>query len=216
MSYDLHEAFSLDSFQTQLNFWDDFEGDSLKAIWTSTLVGGGTGAVIDAMDGGIFRLGTPTASDESKLDWGGATPIRSLHVDKKVTMETKIRANGGVTDTIRYIMTLYFDAGNRIDFYHGVDSLDITIQCVNGGAPTSADSGINIDADYHVYRIECFPADEVHFYIDGVECANSPITTNIPDDAADYLMPRFYIATNADTDPATSMDVDYVAWGQLI
>ena len=59
-------------------------------------------------------------------------------------------------------------------------------------------------------------ASHIHYYIDGVECTNSPLTTNIPDDAGDYLMPFTIISTDADSDPATSSDFDYIAGRQNI
>ena len=209
MSVRFSEAKCLDSMKRRFTFYDTFWGDQLQDLWTLTVVSGGTGAVVDAQDGGIYRLSTPTASDSSLLDWGGATPIRSLHVLKKVTIETRVRFNGGNTDTNR-AFGLLFDADEYIMFIQDVDTADIDIEC-NNAASTKADSGVDDDADWHRYRIECFPTGEVHFYIDGVQCANSPITTNIPTDAADYLRPYFYIATNADTNPATSMDIDYVS-----
>ena len=72
---------------------------------------------------------------------------------------------------------------------------------------TTADSGVAADTDYHIFRIECFPTGEVHYYIDGVETNNSPINVaaNIPNE---YLQPRFYIRTREDA--AKSMDIDYV------
>lgn len=212
MSVRVHEAVSFDTTQHRLDWRDDFWGDSLDAKWTSTFTGGGTGAVIDAVDGGIVRLSTPTASDDAELDWGN---YRSLHVDKKVTAEARVRCNNGVVDTYRRIFWLWYDSQNYVGFaQNGYDSLDIYTFCEDDNVKTQADSGINVDANWHIYRIECFPTGEVHFYIDGVECANSPITTNIPSDAGDYLQPYFAIFTNADTDPATSMDIDYVWWRQ--
>ena len=210
MSVKFQEAFSLDSARRRFEFTDHFLVDSLRDLWTNTLGSGGTGAVVDAVDGGIFRLGTPTASDSSVLDWGGGTPIRSLHVLKKVTMETRVRFNGGVTDTRREI-NLYFDTDNRIYFFHDNGSSSFRINCYNDGASAGSSVVDTVDTDWHIYRIECFPTDEIHFYIDNVETAGSPKTTEIPTDAGDYLMPRFYIATDGDSDPATSMDIDYVA-----
>jgi len=209
MSVKFHEAYCLDSQQDQLLWFDDFLGDQVQDEWRTALVGGGTVTVIDQQTGGIVRLSTPTASDQALLDWGD---IRSLHIDQRISGEARIRCNNGVTDTFRRIFRLSFDVQNYIGFeQQGYDDADIDIVCEDNNIKTSADSGINVDADWHIYRIECFPTGEVHFYIDGVETANSPITTNIPDDATDYLQPYFAIFTNADSDPATSMDVDYCA-----
>ena len=88
------------------------------------------------------------------------------------------------------------------------------IQTTDGGAPTTGDSGVTVDTDYHIYRIECFPTDEVHFYIDGVECGNSPITTNIPDDPTDFFELRLFADTN--TTALRTLDIDYVVVRQEI
>ena len=204
MSVDFHEAVSFDSTRYRVDWEDDFEGDSLKDHWTLTVAGGGTGAVVDGVDGGVSRLSTPTASDVATLWWNS---YRSLHVNKKVTIEAYVRANGGVTDTSRLLCVLVYDASNRIMIYHATDGVDILLYCRNNGAITSVDSGVNLDDQFHVYRIETSPT-AVRFYIDDVLVGT--ITTNIPSDAGDYLQPQIYIVTNADTDPATSMDIDYV------
>ena len=90
MSVDFHESLSFDSTQYRVDWEDDFEGDSLKDHWTLAVGGGGTGAVVDGVDGGVYRLNTPTASDSVLLNWND---IRSLHVNKKVTGEAYIRSN---------------------------------------------------------------------------------------------------------------------------
>ena len=151
MSVRWHEAFCLDSARRRFEFTDHFLGDSLRDLWTNTLGGGGTGAVVDGVDGGVFRLGTPTASDSSQLTWGN---IRSLLVSKKATIETRVRANGGVTDTHRYFGSLQFDLTNKVLFYHNTDSVNINILSRNGGATVAFDSGFDIDDQWHIYRIE--------------------------------------------------------------
>lgn len=204
MSVRFHEAVSFDSTKYRLDWRDDFWGDSLDAMWRSSIGGGGTMAVTDAVDGGIVRIGTPTASDSSILYWND---IRTLHVNKRVSFEARVRDNGGVTDTYRQIR-MYNDGDDYIGFYHNQDSDNIYILSRKDATQTALDSGIDVDTAFHVYKIECFPAGEVHYYIDGVETANSPITTNIPDDV--YLQPYIAIISSADSDPATSMDIDYV------
>ncbi len=206
MSYDIHEAYCLDSFSTQLNFWDDFEGDSLKDLWRSTGDVGGSAVVVDAQDGGVVRLTTNNATLEGwRLDW---TNIRSLHIDKKVTMEVRIKLTH--VEWMVQRLRLYFDAQNYVGFsvVGGVATGDYTIQSEDDNIFGEAASGVTSDTDYHIFRIECFPTGEVHFYIDGVETANSPLTANIPDGAADYLQPYLLIQTREDV--AKTMDIDYV------
>jgi len=136
--------------------------------------------------------------------------IRSLHVDQRVSMEARIKASA---DTyIQLYFALRFDGSNLIMFYvneTGGTPDNILIQCENGGALTSQSTGITQDALYHIYRIECHThgGNHAHFYIDGTETANSPITTNIPDDATDYLQPYLRVLTQEDA--AKSIDIDY-------
>lgn len=195
--------FSFDTFQSRLLWWDDFLGDQLKDEWSTSLVSGGTVAVVDQQTGGIVRL-TSTNTDNSgaAMFWD---VIRTLLVSKKVTIECRVRLSS--TSNIFVCYALFFDTNNQIIFKYDTDDADTNwiIRCRNGGAETVADSGVAPDTNYHVFRIECFPTGEVHFYIDGVETANSPITTNIP---PDYLMP--YITLRTRTTSIKSIDIDYV------
>ena len=210
MSVKVHEAYCLDSQQTQLQFYDDFLGDSIRDLWRSTGDAGGSAVVVDAQDGGIVRITTDgDDGDIYSIDWGD---YRSLHVDKNVTIEVRAKMND--TTDVYYYIGLAFDSNTSVIFYLA-NAGNWQNWTRNGGAITTSDTGVAVDTDYHIFRIECFPTGEVHYYIDDVECANSPITTNIPSDAADYLQPHFYELTNADSDPATSMDVDYCYIRQL-
>lgn len=198
MSVKVHEAFSLDSFQDRLLFFDDFHGDQIQDEWDVS----GTGAVIDQQTGGIVRLTTTAVNgNNSHIDWNN---IRSLLTSKKVTMEVRTKIN--TTANIHPTLQLRFDASNKIMFDYDTNTGDATwyIATENGGAPTEVDSLIAPDTDYHIYRIECFPTGEVHFYIDGVECGNSPITTNIP---TGYLQPFLFVQTREAV--AKTMDIDY-------
>jgi hypothetical protein len=212
MSVKVHEAFSLDSFQDRLLFWDDFVGDQLQDEWTLTVVATGAGAVVDAQTGGVYRLSATTnaTNDAARIDWGGGTPIRSLLASKKVTLE--VRAKLSSVANVEAQLALFFDGTNfmRFRFDTGV-GVNWLIETDDGTGPTSADSGEAADTDYHIYRIECFPTGEVHYYIDGVEVTNSPITTDI---TANHLMPYLYIETLAVA--VKQLDIDYVAARQEI
>ena len=206
MSVKDHEAFSLDSFQDRLLFFDDFHGDQLQNEWALTVVATGAGTVVDAQTGGIYRLSAATnaTNDAARIDWGGGTPIRSLLASKKVTLEVRAKLSSAADVEVQ--LALYFDATNfmRFRFDTGV-GVNWLIETDDGTGPTSADSGIAADTDYHVYRIECLPTGEVHFYIDPpTECANSPIVTDI---TANYLMPYLYVETLAAA--VKQLDIDY-------
>ncbi len=212
MSVKVHEAFSIDSFQDRLLWWDDFLGDQLQDEWSVSGIGG-SAAVVDAQTGGIVRITTGATSGNYRfIKWGD---IRSLHVSKRVSMEVRAKANQATYITIQ--LALRFDSSNLI--YFNVSevaggAVNWFLVCRDDGGSTVLDSGIALDTDYHIFRIECFPTGQVHYYIDGVETANSPITTNIPDDAADYLQPYLIVSTAENA--AKSMDLDYVVVRQEI
>ena len=199
MSVKAHEAYCLDSAQDRLLFYDDFLGDSLRDLWAAAGDAGGGVAVVDTQDGGVVRITTDGDDDDYKiLYWGD---IRSLLVSKKVTMEFRLKLTQTTIDD--FYFGLYNSVTQRIGWY--ASPTNIFIRCRDAGGDAAFDSGIDTDTDYHIYRIECFPAGEVHFYYDGVETANSPITTNI---TALHCQPRFYLRTGEDV--TKTMDIDYV------
>lgn len=209
MSVKAHEAFSIDSFQDRLLWWDDFLGDQIKDEWATALVGSGTIAVVDAQTGGIIRLNVTTnaAADSATINWGN---FNTLLVSKKVTIECRIKLSSAAQ--IFAFIGLWFNFSNIIVFEVNAAALaNFQIRTRSGGADTTADSGIALDTDYHILRIEAFPTGQVHFYIDGVETSNSPITTNI---TASYLRP--YLQLSSQTTAQKNMDVDYVVIRQEI
>jgi len=198
--------FCFDSFQFRLLWWDDFLGDQLRDEWRSTGDVGGSAAVVDAQTGGIVRITTNNVDTENwRIDWN---TIRSLHMNQEITMEVRVKLTQTTNMHVR--LRLYFDDNNFINFrYDSPVGANWLIESRDDGvATTTADSGIAADTDYHILRIECFPAGAVRFYIDGTECNNSPITTNTPNDAADFLQPWLYIRTRENA--AKSMDIDYI------
>jgi len=119
-------------------------------------------------------------------------------------METRVKLIQ--TTNCRVRLELLFDANNRIRFdYDSGVGANWFIYCRDAGGAQSQDFGIIVDTSYHVFRIECFPTGELHYFIDGTETANSPLSANIP---TDYLQPYLYIQTLENL--AKSMDIDYV------
>lgn len=209
MSVKQHEAFSLDTAQKRFWYCDHFLGDQLQDEWDVNLIGGGTGVVVDAQTGGIVRLTTGAiTNNRCDLTWGD---IRSLLLTKKATMELRVKLSTTTNVYLRF--ELRFNDNERVGFNFDTGAADTEwrILTTDGGAQTENDSGITPDTDYHIFRIECHThgSNHVHYYIDGTETANSPITTNIPDDPTDYFQPRIWIVTRADA--TKSMDIDYVA-----
>lgn len=213
MSFKIHEAECIDSQQDQLFDRDDFWGDSIDARWNITNSGTGTVAVVDGQSGGIIRLSEPANSDYSIVNWGN---IRSLHVNKKVTIEFKVTIS--VDNADRYLeLQLRFDGDNYIMIRVPASGSANVLRCVNNGVQTSVAGSTIADTDPHIYRIECLPSGEVHFFIDNVEEPNSPITTNIPNDAGDFLQPYIYGSNlNPGAGGGVDYDIDYVGWRQDI
>lgn len=202
MSINVHEAFSLDSFQDRLLFWDDFEGDQIKDEWDITLIAGGTAAIIDAQAGGVMRWATPAAADRIIMDWDD---IRSLLVSRKVTIE--VRAIIDVNNTDRYVEFGLTGAGGYILMrMSGVGNILIR---TNDGVSTTGNSDQAVDTNYHIFRIECHThgGNHVHFYFDGSELNVSPLSTNVP---AGHLQPRFDSLNLGGVGGAVNVDVDYV------
>lgn len=206
MSVKVHEAYSLDSSQHRLLWWDDFLGDQIQDEWRTS---GASVAVVDQQTGGIVRLTTGAVNGNTAfIDWSN---IRSLLVSKKVSIEFRVKLTQ--TNAVNLLLQLNFDATDRIYFRYDTDAPDTNWILVvrDGGGITTGDSGVLPDTSYHIFRIECFPTGEVHFYIDGVECANSPVTANI---TALHLQPKPYLQTREDV--AKSADIDYVVVRQEI
>ena len=121
-------------------------------------------------------------------------------------MEIRFKLSDGDGTKINADIALFFDNTDRI-FFNNQATDTWYIRAFTGGANTTSSAGVSVDDTYHVFRIECFPTGEVHFYIDGVETSNSPITTNIPDDAGDYL--EFYHWVQTREAVAHYIDIDY-------
>ncbi len=197
MSYNIHEAVCLDSMRVRLDWNDHFEGDSVKSLWR--VAGVGSAPVVDGVDGAAVRLTTGGATGNTyAIDWND---VRTLLVSKKVTMEWRAKLSS--TLNVGSEMALWFNSQNRIMVY--ISGANWRIRCENNNLDSNFASGVATDTDYHIFRIGCFPTGEVHFYIDDVETANSPITTNIP---PDYLMPLFDMFNTADE--TKLLDIDYV------
>lgn len=202
-----HDSFCFDSIQKSLLFYDDFEGDSLKDEWLLTVVGTGAGVVIDGLDGGVYRLSAPTnaTADSARIDWSN---IRSLAVTKKVIIEARVKMSHSTY--INSAVGLSYDANNYIEIYasEGVGgATNWRIITILAGVVTDLDTNIVADTLWYILRIECHThgGNHIHFYIDGVETANSPISTNIP---VSYLQPHLIVVTR--TAAERQFNLDYV------
>jgi len=204
-----HMAFCLDSARRRLLWGDHFLGDQVQDEWRSTGDAGGSAVVVDGETGGICRITTDgDTNDAYRIDWND---IRSLHMDQRVCLECRVKA--GTTDSLIYL-ALWKDGNERIMFWKSNVDTNWQIFTQNGGATTDEDSGVAVDTSYHIFRIMCHThgSNHIHFYIDGTETSNSPVSSNLPDDAGDELEPYLWIRTAENA--TKSMDIDYVVVSQ--
>lgn len=203
MSVKQHEPICLDSAQDRFWWNDHFLGDQLQDEWRTAGSPGCSAVVVDQQTGGIVRIATGGVNNDAwRIEWAD---IRSLLVSKRVTMEVRLKLTQ--TTNVEVWVAIAGAINDWILFEYDTTvgaNWQITTDDTTG--PTSADSGIAADTSYHIFRIECFPTGEVHFYIDGVETANSPLTADIP---TAYLQP--YLRVRAREALVKSVDVDYVA-----
>jgi hypothetical protein len=210
-----HDAYSLDSQQTELFWWDDFLGDTIKDEWTIS----GTANVNDDSIGGAARLTTGITLDNYAflyINYGTAT---SLSVLKNLAVEMRFSL---ITPTYsNYELNPYKDSDNQIyiDWSdgNGDGTAQITLVSKNGGSATSVsgnDAWTPGAGTYYINRIQTstYGSNHIHFYLDNTELSNSPITTNIPTATMGLLAP--YLRTK--TSDERTMDVDYVGVRQLI
>lgn len=207
----VHSNKSINSMKDVLEWTDDFLGDALNETWTEAGGAGGDADVVDGETGGVCRITTDGDNNDAwEIDWG---TIATLLVTKRVCMEVRAKFNDNANSGA--YLNLWGDGTNYIRMYSDSGG-NWQIQCTDGGAGAAADSGVAPDDSYHIFRIACATdgSNHVHFYIDGTECGNSPITSNVPDDATDHFYPRIYFQTkNAAVE---TFDVDYVAIRQDI
>lgn len=204
MSVVQHEAVCFDSLKDRMFFFDDFEGDSLKDLWTKN--GAGSAVVLDGEAGGVVRISTVATNGNSLvLDWND---IRTLFASKNVVIEARFKLND-ITNLATSGLYIYYDGNERIQFLTSSATGTWRVRTEAGGVGTSNDTGILYDTGWHTFRIVC-TATEIKYFLDDVEVTGSPITTNIPSVA---LQIYFVVSTSANE--VKSMDIDYIGVSQL-
>ena len=186
--------------------WDDFFGASLNTnLWTVSGTGGSAALVGSGPTGGVVRLTCiATASDIASLCSGnGFTSL--LYAKSNPVIEVRARLNtlayalfepirlSGSSQFIRIYAQDSATTGTSIalDVYNGTDSQVNTL--------------INIDTNWHVYRLEIAP-NAVLLYIDGI--LKATVTTNIPTVA---LTAYHQITALPGVNGTLTMDLDYVS-----
>lgn len=200
----IHQGHYLQSNGTNLVFFnplqysymfDDFFAMN-EGVWNNTASGSGAGILysnsdIDSGHPGVWKMRTGTTasgtstvgmtpySNQGNLIFGGG--------EISLTWVMKLSAISDGTDT--YTARIGFGSAQNADhaggayfeYTHSVNSGDWTMKTASNSTRTTANSSDTADANWHSYTVICNAGgSSVAFYIDGSECANSPITTNIP------------------------------------
>jgi hypothetical protein len=221
----------IDELQSGSRIYDDFYGSNVVGTSGSpgigllgwNAAGSGTGAAItsvaDSATLGAVELTT------------GSTATGWFHLNLKTTafdgspvftIEWRAKLGGpvsapgelwlaslGLTDIAAAGLSGYGTDG----FMFNLPNADATwwIVTLDGGVVSEFDSGIVADyTNYHRYRIVC-TGSAVHFYIDGVQAANSPIPTNLPD-PTDTYGPQAWIEKETGTSPRTMRCDWFAGW----
>lgn len=143
--------------------------------------------------GALYRLGifyTVFTGGEILIDWVANINALSNGTDTFVAefgFGTPSAANTVITDGVWWRYTHTENSGNW------------TTNCKASSVLTQANTSTAVDTNWHYYRIVVNAnATSVGFFIDGVQVANSPITSNIPG-ASVGMSPFFRILKSAGT-----------------
>lgn len=191
--------------QTKVWYYDDFLGDVLRSEWNAFTSSAGTGAIVSAVNGKV-QLDNTTSEDDSGLDWGA---FFNWDPTLNVVMEWKCEVN--TITNLNVIMGLYKDADEYAYFHVGdADDNIMYAASLNGGVgAVDIDSGVDIDADAHIFKIECFDDGSVKFYIDNVLVGTAPADTL--DTTVGKLHKPYFLVTDKSAQTTQHLfDIDYV------
>lgn len=191
--------------QNTVWYYDDFLGDVLRDEWNAVTSGSGTAVVVTAVNGKV-QLDDTALEDDAGVDWGA---FYNWDPTLNCVMEWKCQVN--TITNLNVIMGLYKDA-DEYAYFH-VDDADNNIDyaaSLNGGVgAVDEDSGIDIDTDAHIFKIECFEDGSVKFHIDGSVVGTAPAGT-LSTSAGILHKPYFLVTDAAGQTTRHYFDIDYV------
>lgn len=190
-------------------YYDDFLGDVLRSEWNAFTSSAGTGAIVSAINGKV-QLDDTSAEDDSGLDWGAF-----LNFDPVLNCVMEWKCEVNTIANLNVLMGLYKDADEYALF--GIDDADDNIDyraSLNGGVgAVDADSGIDIDTDAHIFRIECYDDGSVKFFIDEALVGTAPAGT-LSTTAGVAHKPYFLVTDKSGQTTQHLFDIDYVVLHQ--
>jgi hypothetical protein len=170
---------------------------------------------------GVQTLSTKTSST-GKAQLGFTAPVLLLgggvltyhtfcKIDTLSTALQRFTISIGLSDA-DVSTTSNYTNGCWFEYSDNVNSGNWQIKCMQASTVTTANTSTAADTNWHKYSIIVNAAGtSVAFYIDDVQVANSPITTNIPVSAGQGISPNYFLAKSI----GTTERVFYVDWYDL-
>lgn len=172
-------------------FWDWFDGDDLRAIWTTrNITGTGTFAMSDVADDGFTVQSGATSSDESRIDFNSIrhylqTACVFIGVMKAVSNSSSAQYCGLVNPTTTY------DGIDRAIFVLDTANSNTSLRTADGSTSSETTTDVVNDTNFHSVKIECSSAN-IKLTQDGVLKVTK--TTNRP---TTRLEPNFGVKTTS-------------------
>lgn len=182
-------------------FFDDFIGDALLANW-----GNPVNASIATDDANALlefdTTGADTTSGVSMSSYDHWDPGLGCGIEFRYRIETR-------ADTSHFLG--FFNGTNKIRFV--IDSTDSNIDLEADGGSASAvdvDTGVDVDGNFHIYKIETTSTGIVKAYIDG-QLVHQTAENVVAVDGSQASYIRFLVDDAAATQGVSQLD--YVkAW----
>jgi len=193
------------NMQNKVFFYDDFLGDVLADQWNLVTGGSGTATVISAVNG-VCQLDDTTSEDDAGIDFGSF-----FNFDPTLHAVIEVKAAVDTLTNLLLNIGLYKDTDEYVLFE--VDDTDNNIDCKasksGGSGAVDVDSGVDLDTDYHIYRIECYDDGSAKFFIDNSLVYTAPAGT-LSATAGVLHKPYIYIKDKSGQTTQHKLDIDYV------
>lgn len=190
----------------------------------------GSATTGDANSPGVAELGTVATTNGISVI--GVSGVSNVLLADTAYFQTRVKVNRLSTTGDNYALTMgwcdnskatttectdgvwfgYTDTGSTPNWSINTDS-----NRGGGGSSVNADCGIAVAATtWTKLRWVYDVATGVHFYVNNVECSNSPITTQLPTATGRETQPYFIRINKIAGTTASNLDIDYFATGGTI
>lgn len=195
-------------------YFEDFDYyDSSEWTVTTTETGAGTASeAIQDADGGIFKITTDNATNDTDyLQFGSET--FQIESGKKAWFSASFSASNA--DNASIVMGMQITDTSPLDVSEGIffmidgdSALDFYVEDENSATSTTGITTVSNDTYIEVswyYN----GVDEVSYFVDGQQMGHLA-TTNLPTDSDDDMTVSFGLKNNSASDSTPSLSIDYI------